>query len=93
MAKDKEQNQTPEYKRVLSYYNTFCTEAGKAVFKDLLAMFYDTSGYASGDTGEVIYHEGQRSVVQHIISALRQSKHPEMFERNLDDFIKEEEFI
>ncbi len=67
------------YKRIKSYYNTFCTEAGKTVLKDLKKMF-DVQSYIPGDPYATAFNEGRRSVLNEIMSTLRLSKHPELFE-------------
>jgi hypothetical protein len=87
-----QQAQSKEYKLSISYYNAFSSEAGRAVFKDLVVRFYDPLILIEGkvDALTIAYREGQRSVVLEIINMLRNAKHPEIFERDLDEYIAEE---
>ncbi len=74
------------YKRVKLYEETFSTESGKAVLKDLRRLFYDTEIYIPGDPYGTAFTLGQRSVVMLIRDMLRNSKHPELFEEVLDEY-------
>jgi len=82
----KEQPASPEFKRVKLYYETFSTESGKAVLKDLRNSFYDAQSYVPGDPYATAFSEGCRSVVLGILNALKQSQHPELFEESLDEY-------
>jgi hypothetical protein len=75
-----------EYKRVLPYFETFSSESGKAVLKDMRKMYFDRQSYVPGDQYATAFLEGQRSVVADILSFLSQSKHPEIFEESPDDY-------
>lgn len=76
----KEQPDNKEYKRVLYYFETFSSEPGMAVLKDMRSIYYDRQSYVPGDPDQTAFREGQRSVVFEILSALKSSKHPEIFE-------------
>lgn len=69
-----------EYKRVLYYAETFSTESGRAVLKNMRRTYFDRQSYVPGDQFATTFAEGQRSVVADILSFLSQSKHPELFE-------------
>ena len=90
MARPNQPN-SKEFKRVLAYFETFSTESGQAVLRDLLKSFYDVPSYVRGDTYEAAFREGNRGVIFYILSMLKQSKHPEAFERTPDEINEEGE--
>lgn len=70
-----------QYKDAKLYANCFSTEAGKFVLKDMKRKYHFLgSSFVVGDSNASSFYEGQRSVVLEILSILRSSEHPEIFE-------------
>lgn len=86
MSRKQAQPDNPEFKRVLNYSETFSTDSGLITLKDMRRTFFDRVSYVPGDPYATAFAEGQRSVVAQILSNLKQSSHPEMFEPSLDEY-------
>ena len=69
-----------QYKITKFYSDIFSGEAGRAVLKDLKQKYYFQSSYVSGDPYGTVFREGQRNVVIDILTMLKLSQHPEIFE-------------
>lgn len=76
----------PDFKRVKLYFETFSTESGIATMKDLRKRYYDRLSYVPGDTHEMAFREGQKSIIFDILSDLKLSQHPELFEAVEDEY-------
>jgi hypothetical protein len=74
------------YKKVKAYSETFSTESGLAVLRDMRKTYFDRQSYSPGDPYATAFAEGQRSVVADLLSFLLQSKHPELFLEESDEF-------
>jgi len=55
------------------YLDTFSTEAGKKVLKDLEKRCnYNVSSFVAGDTNATSYEEGKRTVYLHIHNMMKE---------------------
>jgi len=73
--------ESEQYRFAKLYADCFSTESGKFVLKDLKRKnhFLD-SCFVQGDSHTTSFQEGQRSSVLDILTILRASEHPEIFE-------------
>jgi len=57
---------------VINYQDVFTSEKGEAVLFDLCKKFHSFSTSYQGDTTDCIFREGERNVINFILSQLQQ---------------------
>lgn len=80
--------ESEQYKDAKLYADCFSTEAGKFVLKDMKRKYHFLSTSFTQNPHSTSFNEGQRSVVLDILSTLRSSEHPEIFETPEDEEIQ-----
>jgi hypothetical protein len=58
--------------KVIDYRNVFSTSEGKRVLYDLMKVCHFMHSSFTGDSTEIIFREGERNVVNYILTMLKQ---------------------